>query len=110
VCRTLAGQICSDIHAFLPGVSTTENKIASRDGKVYLDPSQNDYADTLASVYSVRPNHQPTVSTPLERKEVNVKLGLLIAQPALIIYLKKEFKKHSTAKKIRSSWAGPDFY
>jgi bifunctional non-homologous end joining protein LigD len=75
-CRTLAEQICSDIQAFVPGVSTIENSISSRGGKVYLDPSQNDYADTLASAYSVRPYHQPTVSAPLEWKEVNLNLDL----------------------------------
>ena len=76
VCRILAGQICSDIHALVPGVSTTENRISSRSGKVYLDPSQNDYADTLASVYSARPYYQPMVSTPLEWKEINARLDL----------------------------------
>ena len=35
------------------------------------DPSQNDYADTIAAPYSIRPYHIPTVSTPLEWKEVN---------------------------------------
>jgi len=75
-CRSLAEQICSEIQALAPDVSTTENSISSRGGKVYLDPSQNDYADTLASVYSVRPYHIPTVSTPLEWKEVNPRLEL----------------------------------
>jgi bifunctional non-homologous end joining protein LigD len=42
--------------------------------KLFVDPSQNDYADTLASVYSVRPYKHPTVSTPLEWKEVKDKL------------------------------------
>ncbi|WP_376781278.1 MULTISPECIES: non-homologous end-joining DNA ligase LigD [Sphingobacterium] len=41
-----------------------------RKGKVYIDANQNDYADTLAAPYSVRPYHQPIVSTPLEWKEV----------------------------------------
>ena len=36
----------------------------------FIDPSQNDYADTLASVYSVRPHKIPTISTPLDWKEV----------------------------------------
>jgi len=75
-CRRLAERICSDIQAMAPHVSTTENSISSRGGKVYLDPSQNDYADTLASVYSVRPYHLATVSTPLEWKEVNAQLEL----------------------------------
>lgn len=78
VCRKLAERICSEIQALAPRISTTENSITSRGGKVYLDPSQNDYADTLASVYSVRPYHQPTVSAPLEWKEVNAKLDLSV--------------------------------
>jgi len=41
-----------------------------RKNKVFIDPSQNDYADTLAAAYSVRPNRIPTVSTPLDWKEV----------------------------------------
>jgi DNA primase len=45
-----------------------------RGTKLFVDPSQNDYADTLASVYSVRPYKHPTVSTPLEWKEVKDKL------------------------------------
>jgi bifunctional non-homologous end joining protein LigD len=56
-------------------VSTTENSIAKRAGKVYIDPSQNDYADTLAAPYSVRPYHIPTVSTPLDWQEINLKLN-----------------------------------
>lgn len=72
--RTLAELICMEIHGLAPGVSTTANAISSRAGKVYVDPSQNDYADTLAAVYSVRPFHHPTVSTALEWKEINEKL------------------------------------
>ena len=75
-CRLLAEKICSGIHTLVPGVSTTENRISSSGGRVYLDPSQNDYADTLASVYSVRPYHHPMVSTPLEWKEINARLEL----------------------------------
>lgn len=76
MCRTLAEQICAGIHALVPRVSTIENSISARGDKVFLDPSQNDYADTLASVYSLRPYHQPRVSAPLEWKEVNTKLDL----------------------------------
>ena len=72
--RGFAEQICASIHVLVPGSSTTENSVASRDGKVYLDPSQNDYADTLAAVYSVRPAHEPTVSAPLDWREINKSL------------------------------------
>ncbi len=75
-CRRLAEHFCNDIHAIVPDVSTTENSISSRENKVYLDPSQNDYADTLAGVYSARPYYQPMVSTPLDWKEINTGLEL----------------------------------
>lgn len=45
-----------------------------RGTKLFVDPSQNDYADTLACVYSVRPYKHPQVSMPLEWKEVKDKL------------------------------------
>jgi bifunctional non-homologous end joining protein LigD len=49
--------------------------VSSRGTKLFVDPSQNDYADTLAAAYSVRPYHTPTVSTPLELREVNAALA-----------------------------------
>jgi bifunctional non-homologous end joining protein LigD len=73
--RYLAEVICSQICSLAPNVSTIINSINSRGQKVYVDPSQNDYADTLASVYSVRSYHVPTVSTPLEWKEINSKVN-----------------------------------
>jgi bifunctional non-homologous end joining protein LigD len=48
--------------------------IEHRGNKLFVDPSQNDYADTLACAYSVRPYKHPTVSAPLEWKEVKDKL------------------------------------
>jgi len=57
-----------------PSVSTCANSINSRGHKVYIDPSQNDYADTLAAPYAIGPFHIPTASTPLEWKEINAKL------------------------------------
>lgn len=72
--RTLAEHICAEIHCLAPGSSTIENTIAHRGDKVYIDPSQNDYADTLATPYSIRPFQIPTVSTPLEWKEINHRL------------------------------------
>ena len=55
-------------------IATTEVSIDHRGSKLFVDPSQNDYADTLASAYSVRPHKHPTVSTPLDWKEVKDKL------------------------------------
>jgi bifunctional non-homologous end joining protein LigD len=63
------------IHKKVPKISTLAISTNQRGDKVFIDPSQNDYADTLAAVYSARPFHIPTVSTPLEWKEVNEKLN-----------------------------------
>jgi bifunctional non-homologous end joining protein LigD len=72
--RTLAEKICNQIADSLPDIATTEVSIDHRGTKLFVDPSQNDYADTLACAYSVRPYKHPTVSTPLEWKEVKDKL------------------------------------
>ncbi|MGY3211959.1 DNA ligase D [Mucilaginibacter sp. HD30] len=72
--RTLAEKICEMVCAEVPDIATTDVTIEHRGTKLFVDPSQNDYADTLASVYSVRPYKHPTVSTPLEWKEVKDKL------------------------------------
>jgi bifunctional non-homologous end joining protein LigD len=72
--RNIAERICNEIHQLVPDITTTAVDIDRRGNKLYLDPNQNDEADTVASAYSVRPYHSPTVSTPLAWKEVNSKL------------------------------------
>lgn len=72
--RTLAEKICDLVCKEVPEIATTEVSIEHRGTKLFVDPSQNDYADTLACAYSVRPYKHPTVSTPLEWKEVKDKL------------------------------------
>jgi bifunctional non-homologous end joining protein LigD len=72
--RTLAEKLCQQIADEVPDIATTEVTIEHRGTKLFVDPSQNDYADTLAAVYSVRPYKHPTVSTPLDWKEVKDKL------------------------------------
>lgn len=72
--RRLAEHICNEIHSLVPDYSTTKTAVAQRGDKVYIDPSQNDYADTIAAPYSVRPYFHPGVSTPLEWKEINNRL------------------------------------
>ena len=69
--RRIAETICSGINKLVPAITTTQVSIDLRGTKLYIDPNQNDYADTLAAPYSVRPYHIPTVSTPLDWKEVN---------------------------------------
>lgn len=73
--RVIAEKICVAVCALVPDIATTEVSIEHRGTKLFVDPSQNDYADTLACVYSVRPYKHPQVSTPLEWKEVKDKLN-----------------------------------
>ncbi|NOW96112.1 DNA ligase D [Mucilaginibacter sp. SG564] len=72
--RTLAEKICDLVCRQVCDIATTEVSVEHRGNKLFVDPSQNDYADTLAAAYSVRPYKHPTVSTPLEWKEVKQKL------------------------------------
>jgi bifunctional non-homologous end joining protein LigD len=69
--RIIAEHLCSEIHQLVPRITTTEMSISKRGDKLYIDPNQNDEADTVAAPYCVRPNKIPTVSTPLEWKEIN---------------------------------------
>lgn len=66
----LGRYLADQVNELVPDISTRSITKAHRKGKVYIDADQNNYADTLATVYSVRPYHQPTVSTPLDWKEV----------------------------------------
>jgi bifunctional non-homologous end joining protein LigD len=72
--RTLAEHICAEIHKRVPMFTTLEVSVDKRGNKLFVDFSQNDQADTLASVYSVRPGKQPSVSTPIEWGELDLKL------------------------------------
>ena len=58
----------------VPETTTTNVNVASRGTRLYLDPNQNDFADTVASAYSVRPFREPTVSTPLNWSEIKSSL------------------------------------
>lgn len=72
--RAISENISESIHQLVPDITTTTISVTGRGNKLFIDPSQNDYADTLAAPYSLRPYHLPTVSTPLDWKEV--KAGL----------------------------------
>ena len=72
--RNIAEKICREINELTPEITTTEITVSKRGNKLYIDPNQNDEADTVAAPYSVRPAPLPTVSTPLEWKEVHEKL------------------------------------
>src|SRR5690606_7043249 len=55
----------------LPKLTTLERSLQKRDkNKIYLDYLQNRRGQTLASVYSLRPKKDATVSMPLAWEEV----------------------------------------
>ncbi|MDQ2869235.1 MAG: non-homologous end-joining DNA ligase [Acidobacteriota bacterium] len=55
-----------------PALVTAEYKIARRPkGRVLVDYNQNAWGRTLASIYSVRPKPQATVSVPVTWKEID---------------------------------------
>jgi bifunctional non-homologous end joining protein LigD len=68
--RIIAENIAAEIHALVPDITTLDIDVASRGSNLFIDPSQNDYTDTLAAPYSVRPFHIPLVSTALEWREI----------------------------------------
>lgn len=49
-----------------PEKVTIEWSTAKRNGKIFFDYNQNSRGKTIASVYSLRPNHSATVSMPVE--------------------------------------------
>ena len=54
-----------------PRVLTSEYKVAKRpEGRILVDYNQNAWGQTLASVYSVRPRPEASVSTPVTWKEI----------------------------------------
>ncbi|MFN2611849.1 MAG: non-homologous end-joining DNA ligase [Solirubrobacterales bacterium] len=64
-----------------PGEVVSQMKKELRRGKVFVDWSQNDEHKTTIAVYSLRARDQPTVSTPLEWKEVEKALRRKDAEP-----------------------------
>ena len=73
--RIIAENICNEIHELVPNISTLVVSKNSRGSKLYIDPSQNDNADTAASAYSSRPFYIPTVSAPLAWNEIRPSLN-----------------------------------
>ena len=68
--RTFAHLLVSLIHAKTPNLTTLEQRLNKRRGKMYLDIARNNHGQTAASVYSLRPYPGATVSTPLTWSEV----------------------------------------
>jgi bifunctional non-homologous end joining protein LigD len=76
--RDFAKRIVERVHERLPQMTTLEQRLNKRRGKIYLDIARNAEGQTTAAPYSLRPYPGATVSTPLEWREV--KRGLRPSQ------------------------------
>jgi bifunctional non-homologous end joining protein LigD len=68
---TFAKALAQELAARHPQLITAEYRVAKRPhGRVLVDYNQNAWGRTLASIYSVRPRPDATVSTPVAWKEI----------------------------------------
>jgi bifunctional non-homologous end joining protein LigD len=68
---TFAKALAMQLASRHPALITAEYRVAKRPrGRVLVDYNQNAWGRTLASIYSVRPRPQATVSTPVTWQEV----------------------------------------
>ncbi len=68
--KAFAHGVAEWLEEHLPGLVVSRMSKALRKGKVFVDWSQNDDKKTTVCVYSLRAKEHPTVSTPLQWKEV----------------------------------------
>jgi bifunctional non-homologous end joining protein LigD len=68
--KTFAHTLAERLQEEHPDEVVSNMKKSSRQGKVFIDWSQNDDHKTTVSVYSLRAKEQPTVSTPVFWEEV----------------------------------------
>ncbi len=68
---TFAKALAQELAARHPALITAEYRVARRPrGRVLVDYNQNAWGRTLASIYSVRPRPEATVSTPISWRDV----------------------------------------
>ena len=68
--KSFAHELARSLEQTLPELVVSRMQKALRPGKVLIDWSQNDEHKTTVNVYSLRARERPTVSTPVEWKEV----------------------------------------
>jgi len=68
--KPFAHAVAQTLAARFPGEIVAEMKKSVREGKVFIDWSQNDDGKTTVCAYSLRARETPTVSTPLRWEEV----------------------------------------
>jgi bifunctional non-homologous end joining protein LigD len=70
--RTFAHVLAQELARRHPALITAEYRVAKRPrGRVLVDYNQNRWGSTLASIYSVRPRPEATVSTPVSWAEID---------------------------------------
>jgi len=91
-----AESLGAHLAAAYPKELTMESRIASRKGRVYLDPFRNGFAQTVVAPYSVRRRPGAPFSAPLDWSEV---------RPSLRV---EDFTLANYEKRLRSRdpWAG----
>jgi len=68
---TFAKALAVELAARHPSLMTSEYRVSNRPkGRVLVDYNQNRWGSTLASIYSVRPRPEATVSTPVTWREI----------------------------------------
>jgi bifunctional non-homologous end joining protein LigD len=68
---TFAKALAQELTNRNPGIMTAQYRVANRPkGRVLVDYNQNRWGSTLASIYSVRPRPEASVSTPVTWAEV----------------------------------------
>ena len=74
---TFAKALAHELAARYPALITAEYRVAKRpEGRVLVDYNQNRWGSTLASIYSVRPRPDATVSTPVTWKEIERRIRI----------------------------------
>jgi bifunctional non-homologous end joining protein LigD len=74
---TFAKALAQELARRHPALLTAEYKVAKRPaGRVLVDYNQNAWGRTLASIYSVRPRPEATVSAPVTWKEIERKIEI----------------------------------
>ncbi len=68
--RDFCRLLLASVEREMPDLVTTEQRLAKRHGKIYLDMARNGEGQTVAVPYCLRPYPAATVSAPLEWKEV----------------------------------------
>ena len=69
---TFAKALAQELARRYPALITGEYRVAKRPkGRVLVDYNQNRWGSTLASIYSVRPRPEASVSTPVTWKEID---------------------------------------